>query len=85
MADQSFTLVMEQQHDYRFLVDFGQEGMAPLVVDEPPPLGLGEGPNPSRLLATSVGNCLSASLLFCLRKAHVEKSRKSKRTGFLSL
>lgn len=74
MSDQTFTIVMEQQHDYRFLVEFGQEGMAPLVVDEPPPLGQGEGPNPSRLLATAVGNCLSASLLFCLRKAHVEPS-----------
>lgn len=74
MSDQSFTIVMEQQQDYRFLVDFASATMAPLVVDEPPPLGEAAGPNPSRLLATAVGNCLSASLLFCLRKAHVEPS-----------
>lgn len=43
-------------------------GLAPLLSDEPPPLGKGAGPNPERLLLAGIANCLSASLLFALRK-----------------
>ena len=48
-------------------IQFG-EGIAPLIADEPAPLGKGEGPAPSQLLCAAVGNCLSDSLLFALRK-----------------
>jgi uncharacterized OsmC-like protein len=36
--------------------------------DEPVPLGTGQGPSPVQLLSAAVGNCLSDSLLFALRK-----------------
>ncbi len=72
MSEQgSFEIRMQSGEGYRFQVDFNDPAIAPLLVDEPAPLGAGSGPNASRLLATAVGNCLSASLLFCLRKAHV--------------
>jgi uncharacterized OsmC-like protein len=66
MAHQ-ISVTVTQQSDYQFLVDFGG-GIAVLKADEPPPLGRGEGPTPNHLLAAAVGNCLSASLLFALRK-----------------
>lgn len=62
---------MELDSGYRFRVDFGG-GRGVLVMDEPPPLGEGSGPNASAVLGAAVGNCLSASLLYCLRKAHVD-------------
>jgi len=62
-----FSFSLEQQEDFAFLIRF-DNGLPPLLADEPVPLGKGAGPNPSRLLAASIANCLSASLLFALRK-----------------
>jgi organic hydroperoxide reductase OsmC/OhrA len=56
----------------RFLADFEDDKMAPLLLDEPAPLGEGTGPNASRLVAAAAANCLAASLLFCLRKSRVD-------------
>ncbi len=67
MSDPIVTLTLAQQRDYQFDVQFGGD-LPALLVDEPAPLGQGQGPSPVQLLATAVGNCLSASLLFALRK-----------------
>ena len=67
MSETAVTVRLTQAQDYRFDVHFGGE-LPALRVDEPPPLGQGSGPSPVQLLAASVGNCLSASLLFALRK-----------------
>lgn len=58
---------LQQQADYRFEIRFGNDIPA-LIADEPAPLGKGAGPSPAQLLCASVGNCLSDSLLFALRK-----------------
>lgn len=65
----SFSIELEEVEDYRFHIDFGN---SELLVDEPPPLGEGKGPNASRLLTAAVANCLSASLVFCLKKFREE-------------
>ncbi len=73
MADnEEVTVSLELKDGYQFLADFGVDGVPDLLMDEPEPLGAGQGPNASRLLAAAVADCLSASLLFCLRKARVE-------------
>lgn len=67
MADNNeFKVSLELLENYVFKVDFGEFG--DIITDEAPPLGNGEGPGPSRLVAAAVGNCLCASLLFSLRK-----------------
>jgi uncharacterized OsmC-like protein len=67
MSESQVRISLRQQQDYRFEIDFGA-GVPALVGDEQPPLGGGSGPNPVQLLAAAVGNCLSDSLLFALRK-----------------
>ncbi len=74
MTEESFEISMERVEAFGFDVDFRLEGVAPLRMDEPAPLGGGNGPNPARLLAAAVGNCLSASALFCLEKARIPVS-----------
>ena len=61
------TVNLMQEKDFRFAIDFA--GGIPLIYgDETPPLGGGTGPNPAQLLAAAVGNCMSDSLLFAIRK-----------------
>jgi organic hydroperoxide reductase OsmC/OhrA len=71
-TDEGFSFTLDLQDGYRFLVDFGQEDVPPLLMDEPAPLGEGTGPNAARVLAAAVGDCLSSSALYCLRRARIE-------------
>ena len=65
-----FEVKVERTLNYIFRINFG-DPIPNLITDEPQPLGNSTGPNPSRLLAAAIGNCLSSSLLFCLQKARV--------------
>lgn len=67
MSESNERITLRQRQDYSFDVDFGP-GIPVLLADEPAPLGTGQGPSPVQLLAAAVGNCLSDSLLFALRK-----------------
>lgn len=66
--DSPIRIRLEQDGDYAFRIVFDNAALAPLLTDEPAPLGHDRGPNPSRLLLAAVANCLAASLLFALRK-----------------
>lgn len=72
MTENQFTIELRQQADYRFETRFDNPAVPMLVTDEPQPLGADAGPNPSRLLTVAVANCLSASLLFAMRKFKYE-------------
>ncbi len=68
MSDQAeHRITLRQRRDYQFEIDFGG-GRPALLADEPPPLGEGAGPSPVHLLLGAVGDCMSSSLLFALRK-----------------
>jgi uncharacterized OsmC-like protein len=65
---ETIRLTITQESDYAFRVAFDETSLAPMLADETPPLGTSRGPDPARLLAAAIGNCLGASLLFALRK-----------------
>jgi organic hydroperoxide reductase OsmC/OhrA len=71
MMDDQPTVALELQDGYNFTIDFGDQ-WPPFSMDEPSPLGEDAGPNAVRVLAAAVGNCLSASALYCLRRAHID-------------
>lgn len=69
--EKTFKVSMKRERDFVFSVDFGIDGLD-FKMDEPEPVGSDMGPNASKVLATAMGNCLTASLLFCLNKARAE-------------
>jgi uncharacterized OsmC-like protein len=71
MEEKEFCLTLTLGEGFQFDAEFDGAKMPDLRFDEPPPVGLDEGPNAARVLGAAVGNCLSASLLFCLKRARV--------------
>ncbi len=68
----AYNVTLKLSDRYEYLLSFDRlTDTPPILLDEPPPLGGGRGPNAVALLAGAVGNCLAASLLFCLRKSRV--------------
>lgn len=67
----SVTIRFEQGYHARATFESVQ-GTPAIPLDEPAPLGEGAAPNAMDLLAAAIGNCLAASLLFCVRKSRAE-------------
>jgi organic hydroperoxide reductase OsmC/OhrA len=68
MSSEQVKVTLTQLSDYSFNVSFDGTEIPDLLTDEGAPLGGGKGPNPSRMLLAAIANCLSASLLFAMRK-----------------
>jgi uncharacterized OsmC-like protein len=70
--EKTFKVSLKREKGFIFKVDFGIPGVETLTMDEPAPIGSDTGPNASKVLAAAMGNCLTASLMFCLQKARAE-------------
>ncbi len=70
MSTTTLSVTLHQEQDFQFRVSFDGTAIADLHTDESEPLGQGSGPSPALMLTTAIANCLSASLLFALRKFH---------------
>lgn len=58
---------------YEFVAEFNDLPNAPSILfDEPEPLGASRAPNAAAVLGAAIGNCLAASLTFCLRRARMD-------------
>jgi uncharacterized OsmC-like protein len=70
--ESEFEVKLTQIEGYCFKIDFGLNGVAPLIGDEDPPLGKNAGPDPSRLLGAAIAQCTLSSLLFCMQKSRAD-------------
>ncbi len=68
----TFSVDLERLERFQFDVTFDDAAWSPIRLDEPVPIGDGTAPNAARLIGAAIGNCLAASLLFCLQKSRVE-------------
>ncbi len=66
-----FTTKLSRISDYQFKANFDTPKDFEVLIDEPEPIGKGSSPSASRYLSAAIGNCLSASLLFCFEKAKI--------------
>jgi uncharacterized OsmC-like protein len=72
-TERDYHVTIQFVSGYQFLGVFDDvKGSPTLLLDEPPPLGESDGPNAAAVLAVAVGNCLAASLAFCLRKVRLQ-------------
>ena len=72
MAEKTLLLTVKSRGGMALEIDFEDEAVATLQVDEPPPMGTGSGPDPTQLLAAAVGSCLTASAVYCFQKSRIQ-------------
>lgn len=72
MEEGDFKTKIEMVEGYKFRIHFDNEKAEDIYMDEPKPLGSGDYPNAGKFLAAAVGNCLCASLAYCVRRHRAE-------------
>jgi uncharacterized OsmC-like protein len=72
-VSETHSVSLKFEEGYRCRATFESVSGSPsLWLDEPAPLGGATGPNAQDLLVAAIGNCLAASLMFCLQKSRAE-------------
>jgi uncharacterized OsmC-like protein len=70
---ETHTVTLTFEEGYRCRARFESvPGTPEILLDEPAPLGSASGPNAMDMLAAAIGNCLGASLIFCLKKSRAD-------------
>jgi uncharacterized OsmC-like protein len=73
MEEKTHRITVRLTEGYRFVAEFPDIPGAPAIhFDEPSPLGSGSAPSAAAVLGAAIGNCLAASLAFCLRRARFD-------------
>ena len=72
MEDRTHRVTVRLTQGYEFVAEFPDMPGTTIHFDEPAPLGSGSAPSAAAVLGAAVGNCLAASLAFCLRRARFE-------------
>jgi uncharacterized OsmC-like protein len=72
-VDRSQRVTLRLVNGYEFVAEFPDVVDSPsILIDEPPPIGEGRGPNAAALLGAAVGNCLAASFTHCVRRSRLD-------------
>lgn len=73
MEERTHHVTVRLAQGYGFVAEFPDiPGAVPIHFDEPAPLGAGAAPSAAAVLGAAIGNCLAASLTFCLRRARFD-------------
>jgi uncharacterized OsmC-like protein len=71
--ERTYHVTVRLDRGFEFVAEFPDVPGAPrLHFDEPAPLGADRAPNAVAVLSAAVGNCLAASLAFCLRRSRID-------------
>ena len=71
--DKTQHITVRLARGFEFVAEFPDSpGAPPILFDEPAPLGDGRGATAAEVLGAAIGNCLAASLTFCLRRARFD-------------
>ena len=71
MVENETIVRLAQIENYRFEASFEGPTVPSHVLDEPPPIGGGRGPNPAQSLSVAVGHCMSSTLYACFQRSRV--------------
>jgi uncharacterized OsmC-like protein len=75
-------VTLRRTRGFEFVAEFEDVPERPSILfDEPAPVGDSRAPNAAAVLGAAVGDCLAASLTFCLRRARLDPKHLTARVA----